>query len=128
MRLLPSCLAAAQMRHPEKRLASCALERDRDSHCHWFSLECLILSEICDCQTERVCLDQVVWNGIAEEKDKVGGVKRPLDLDMLSGRIATPEVSKTYPRWFRSNADPGSTNECLRLSGCYLKYMAKEMS
>src|SRR4051812_624742 len=73
VRLPLSCRAKARMRHPERRPASCALECDRDSHCHWFSLECLILSEICDCQTERVCLDQVVWNGIAKEKNKVGG-------------------------------------------------------
>src|SRR6266567_400418 len=37
-------------------------------------------------------------------------------------------VWKTYPLRFRSNADPGSMNECLLVSGCYLKYRAREMS
>src|SRR2546430_12873555 len=37
-------------------------------------------------------------------------------------------ASKTYPLRFRSNADPGSRNECLLVSGSCPKYRAREMS
>ena len=51
------------------------------------SLKCLILTEIRDCDAQRVRLNQLVRNGIAKEKNEVRGIELSLDLDIFRWRI-----------------------------------------